>query len=265
MARTLDDDTVIDLADRLGSAELTREPIDPISTAHPSMTPADAYAVQQVITRRCVDAGSRVLGWKLGLTSAAMQAQLGVDQPDFGPILSDRVVPDGGEVRATELIRPRIEAEIAFVLGADLSGPGVTAADVRAATEAVAPALEVIDSRIRDWRIGLADTIADLASTARVIVGTTRTPLDAGLEPRDLRAILERDGDVVGEGLGAAALGDPLEAVAWAANTLGALGITLEAGHVIMTGALHASVPIQSGETYRTAIDRLGTASVRIS
>ncbi|MGH2382834.1 MAG: 2-keto-4-pentenoate hydratase, partial [Candidatus Limnocylindria bacterium] len=202
MPRTLDDAAVIDLADRLASAELTRQPIDPISARHPSMTPADAYAVQQVITRRCVAGGSRIIGWKLGLTAAAMQAQLGVDQPDYGPILSDRVVPDGGDVRADELIRPRIEAEIAFVLGADLSGPGVTTADVRAATEAVAPALEVIDSRIRDWRIGLADTIADLASTARVIVGSARTPLDDGLEPRELRAVLERDGDVVGEGLG---------------------------------------------------------------
>lgn len=264
MSRTLDDAAVRELADRLASAELTRQPIDPISAAHPSMTPTDAYAVQQVIARRRIAAGSRIVGWKLGLTSAAMQKQLGVDQPDYGPVLSDRVVPDGAGVRADELIQPRIEAEIAFVLGRDLSGPGVTTADVRAATEAVAPALEVIDSRIRDWRISLADTIADVASTARVIVGSTRTPLEASLDVRELRVVLERDGDVVGEGLGAAALGDPLEAVAWAANTLGALGVTLAADHVIMTGALHASVPIQAGETYRAAIDPLGAVSVRI-
>jgi len=264
MSRTLHDTVVADLADRLQLAERTRQPLDPISATHPSMTPADAYAVQQVITARRVDAGSRIIGWKLGLTSVAMQRQLGVDQPDYGPILSDWVVPDGGEVRVADLIQPRVEAEIAFILGADLSGPGVTAADVRAATEAVTPSLEIIDSRIRDWRIGLTDTVADLASTARVIVGSTRTALDEGLEPRELRVVLERDGKVIDEGIGAAALGDPIEAAAWAANTLGALGVWLEAGHVIMTGALHASVPIRSGESYRATIDRLGSTSIRI-
>lgn len=264
MSRTLDQPAVLQLADRLQAAERTRVPIEPLTSDLPAMTAADAYAIQQTITERRVQAGERIVGWKLGLTSAAMQAQLGVDQPDYGPILSEWVVEDGGILPMAELIRPRIEAEIAFILGDRLAGPGVTASDVRAATAALTPALEVIDSRVRDWRIGLADTIADLASTARVIVGTTRTPLDDSIEPRSLAAVLERDGERVEGGIGAAVFGDPLEAVAWAANTLGQLGVTLEADHVILTGALHASVTIRSGETYRAVVDALGSASVRI-
>jgi 2-keto-4-pentenoate hydratase len=260
---TLDPATLDGEAAALVEAERSRAPIDPLTTRHPAINAADAYAIQQRITDRRVRAGETIVGWKLGLTSLAMQAQLGVDQPDYGPILSGWSLADGATVEVADLIAPRIEAEIAVVLGRSLSGPGVTADDVRAATAAVAPALEVIDSRIRDWKIQLPDTVADLASCARVVVGPARVPLDGSFDVRLLGAVLERDGAVVATGAGAAALGDPLAAVAWAANTLGALGVTLEAGHVVMTGALHASVPVTAGTTFRATIDRLGSVEVR--
>ncbi|HYH92155.1 MAG TPA: fumarylacetoacetate hydrolase family protein [Candidatus Saccharimonadales bacterium] len=260
---TMDEAALVDAAQRLATAERTRQPIDPLSTTHPAITPADAYAIQQRWTARRVSDGESIVGWKLGLTSLAMQTQLGVDQPDYGPILSGWSLPDGAVIAASELIAPRIEAEVAFILDRPLRGPGVTADEARRATRAVAPALEVIDSRIRDWKIHLPDTVADLASCARVIVGPARVPIDGSFDLRLVGAVLEKDGTVVATGAGAAALGDPAAAVAWAANTLGELGVTLEAGHVIMTGALHASVPVAAGDTFSASIDRLGSVGVR--
>jgi 2-oxo-3-hexenedioate decarboxylase/2-keto-4-pentenoate hydratase len=157
-----------------------------------------------------------------------------------------------------------VEAEICFRLARPLRGPGVTVEDVLAATESVSPALEIIDSRIRDWKLTLVDTIADMASSARIVVSEERVP------PRDLdlRAVtvdLARDGETVASGVGAACLGDPAAAVAWAANTLGALGVTLEAGHIVMPGALHAAAPVVAGSTFRATFAGLGSVSIRFS
>lgn len=258
----LDDAAADVIAERLWAAERERRAIPPISLERSGMDAADAYRIQQGLVRRRIAAGETIVGWKLGLTSLAMQQQLGVDQPDYGPILSGGIVPEGTPVRVAELIQPRVEAEIAFVLGRPLRGPGVTADDALAATVAVAPAVEIIDSRIEAWKLTLVDTIGDLASSARVVVAERQVPLE-GFDVRLVGCVLERDGVVVQTGAGAAALGDPAAAVAWAANTLGALGVTLEAGHVVMTGALHASVPVAAGETYTARFDRLGSVSVR--
>lgn len=260
--RTLGAATLEGLARRLLEATRTRVPIPPLSSEHPSMTPADAYAVQELIVGGRLEAGETIVGWKLGLTSRAMQQQLGVGQPDYGPILSGYMIPEGRPVPVDELIQPRVEAEIAVVLERPLRGPGVTAHGALQATAGVTPAIEIIDSRIEAWKIGLADTIADLASSARVIVGGRLVPL-AGLDLRLLGVLLERNGAVVATGAGAAALGNPAEAVAWAANTLGPLGVTLEAGQLIMTGALHASVPAVRGDVFRARFDRLGPVTVR--
>lgn len=262
--RTLDDGTIAALADRLAAATASRSPVAPLTAEHPDMSPADAYAIQQHIIGARLEAGERVVGWKLGLTSRAMQSQLGVDQPDYGPILTGYVVAEGQPVTAAELIAPRAEAEIAVILGRDLRGPGVTALDALGATAGIAPAIEIIDSRIADWKIRLADTIADLASSARVVLGGRLVPL-GDLDLRLIGAVLEKNGEVVQTGAGAAALGNPAEAVAWAANTLGALGVTLEAGQFIMTGALHASVPAVAGDTFRAVFDRLGSVTVRFA
>jgi 2-keto-4-pentenoate hydratase len=261
-ARTLEGVAVAQLADALLEAAASRRPIEPLTDLHPGMTPADAYAVQEIVARRRRETGETVVGWKLGLTSAAMQQQLGVDQPDYGPLLSGHVAAPDVELRASEFIAPRVEAEIAFHLRAPLRGPGVTADDVRDATESVSASIELIDSRIAGWRIKLADTIADMASSARIIVSDRRLPIDTvDVVAESVR--VEKNGEAVSEGRGAAVLGDPAAAVAWAANTLGQLGVTLEAGHVVMPGAMHASVPVGPGDTVTAVFHTLGAVSVR--
>jgi 2-keto-4-pentenoate hydratase len=243
-------------------AERERRPVPPLTDERPAMTAADAYAVQQVTVGLRRDAGERVHGYKVGLTSKPMQQQLGVDQPDYGPILSGMLLRDAAAVPVAELIQPRVEAEIAFVLERPLRGPGVTAIDVLRASAGVVAALEIVDSRIQGWRIKLADTIADLASSARVVLGSRLVPLD-GIDAGLIGVVLERGGEPVATGAGAACLGHPANAAAWAANTLGSLGITLEAGHVIMPGALHASVTAAAGDTFRAEFDRLGPVTAR--
>jgi 2-keto-4-pentenoate hydratase len=258
--QTIDDATADALAVRLIRATRTATAIPPLTAERPGLTPADAYAIQRRVVADRTAAGETVIGWKLGLTSAAMQTQLGVDQPDYGPILSGSMVASGATLPAAAFIAPRVEAEIAVILGQALSGP-VSPAEVLEAIVGVCAAIEVIDSRITDWKITLADTIADLASSARVVRSDRVLPLE-GFEPRLIGCLLERDGTVLASGAGAAALGDPLAAVAWAAATLGRLGVTMEAGALIMTGALHASLPARAGDTFTARFDRLGSLSV---
>ncbi len=258
----IEDGLAREAAAALLAAGERRRPIPPLTERWPGLTAEDAYRIQQHVVRARLDAGEAVVGYKVGLTSRAMQELLGVDQPDYGPILSGMVVPDGGAIAASELIQPRVEAEVAFVLGEPLQGPGLTAIDVLAATAGVAAAIEVIDSRIEDWRITLADTIADLASSARVVLAGRLLPVE-GTDLRLLGCVLERNGEVVATGAGAAALGNPAQAVAWAANTLGALGVRMEPGHVVMPGALHAAVPAAAGDVFTASFDRLGPVTVR--
>lgn len=258
----MDDATVALLAQRLLNAERRRQPIGQLSVEWPDMDAADAYRIQQAVVAARVAAGETIIGWKVGLTGKPMQRQLGVDTPDYGPLLSGYLVADGGAILRADLIAPRAEAEVAFVLKAPLMGPGVTAADVLHATAGVRPAIEVINSRIRDWKLTLPDTVADLASSARVVFGGPVTAT-AGIDLRLTGAVLERNGEVVETGAGAAVLGDPAAAVAWAANTLGALGVRMEPGQVVIPGALHASVPAAAGDVFTARFDRLGSVSVR--
>jgi 2-oxopent-4-enoate hydratase len=255
-------DVLSALADELEQAERGRAPVEPITARHTGFSVADAYSVQALVMGRRLSAGAKLVGHKLGLTNPAMQKQLGVDEPDFGRLLDDMELTDGGEVSLATLIQPRIEPEICFVLGRGLAGPGVTAADVLAATEAVAPALEIIDSRIADWRITLPDTVADNASSARVVVGP-RKPV-AGLDLAAMAGTLRRDGEVVGSGTGAAVLGDPAAAVAWLANTLAGFGDSLVAGEIVIPGALCASIPLASGREFVAALEGLGEVSIRV-
>jgi 2-oxopent-4-enoate/cis-2-oxohex-4-enoate hydratase len=207
---------------------------------------------------------ARPIGHKIGLTSRAVQRQLGVDQPDFGCLLSDMVVDDGGTVPPNLLIQPRVEGEVAFVLGRALSGPGVTVADVLAATELLLPCIEIIDSRIADWRITYPDTIADNASSGMLVlggVGVTPTGKDLALAGLALRL----DGEVVSTGAGAACMGHPANAVAWLANTLGRIGRSLHAGDVILSGALGPVVPVRPGQHVEVEIAGVGTASCRFA
>jgi 2-keto-4-pentenoate hydratase len=243
------------VADALRRAEDSGEPIAPISATHPELTAADAYAIQALNLR------TDVIGHKIGLTSRPMQEMLGVDQPDYGVLYGDRVHGSGVQLDVAGLIAPRIEPELAFILREDLAGPGVTARDVLAATESVVPALEVIDSRIRDWKITLVDTIADNASCHCAVLGTeSRAAGDVDL-PRAAVA-MSVNGEVVHEGVGAAVLGDPAEAVAWLANALAGHGVSLRAGHVVLSGSITAAVPIAPGDHVVADFGPLGRVEV---
>jgi 2-keto-4-pentenoate hydratase len=256
-----------DEADAFGAAlyqaRRDRTPIPPLTDQRPGMTARDGYAVQEALVSRLLADGDTIIGYKLGLTSLAMQQMLGVDQPDYGPVLASTVHADGADVAVESFIAPRMEGEIAVVLGADLSGPDCTAADARAATAGVQAALEIVDSRVADWRIALPDTIADLASNGAVAFSGRVVPID-DMDVRLIGMVFSRNGEMVATGAGAAALGDPMHAVAWLANTLHPLGITLRAGHVVMTGALHAAVPVTPGDTFTAEFDRLGPVSIRM-
>jgi 2-keto-4-pentenoate hydratase len=248
----------------LYEARRTRQQIAPFTDADPDLGMADGYAVQQELTRLLLADGDRIVGYKVGLTSKPMQQMIGVDQPDYGPVLGSTVYADGDTVPLSAFIQPKIEAEIAFVLSAGLAGPGVSVLDARRAIGGMVAAAEIVDSRFADWRIKLADTVADLASNGAVAVSSRLVPLE-GLDPRLIGMVLTRGGDLIDTGAGAAALGDPVKVVAWLANTLGEVGAKLEAGHVVMTGALHAAVPMQAGDVFRAEFDHLGPVTIRVA
>jgi 2-keto-4-pentenoate hydratase len=248
----------------LYEARRTRQQIAPFTDADPDLGMADGYAVQQELTRLLLADGDRIVGYKVGLTSKPMQQMIGVDQPDYGPVLASTVYADGDIVSLGSFIQPKLEAEIAFVLSSPLAGPGVSVLDASRAIAGMTAAVEIVDSRFADWRIKLADTVADLASNGAVAVSSRLVPLD-GVDPRLIGMVLTRQGELIDTGAGAAALGDPVKVVAWLANTLGEMGVKLEAGHLIMTGALHAAVPMRAGDVFRADFDRLGPLTVRVA
>ncbi|TDD40520.1 2-keto-4-pentenoate hydratase [Actinomadura sp. KC06] len=258
----MDPGSVEKAAAALLDAYATRTPIAPLTAGHPDMTVADAYAVQLAQVEAWTRAGARIKGHKVGLTSAAMQRQMGVDQPDFGVLLHTMFFQDSAPIDTGRFLQPRIEPEIAFVLGRPLSGPGATAADAVAAVEYVLPALEVIDSRIADWKITLPDTIADNASSGGVVLGTRPVRLD-GLDLSLMGCLLRRDGDLVDTGAGGAVLGSPINALVWLANVLGERGVTLEAGHVVLPGSITAAVPVAPGETLTAEFAGIGSVTAR--
>ena len=255
-----DNDLIQSLAKELRAAEESRTPIAPLA-GRAELDVADAYAIQQTNVDLKLAAGDRIVGRKIGLTSRAMQTQLGVDQPDYGALLGSMGIENGGTMAAAELLQPRIELEIAFLLRRPLEGPGVTVAQALAATDAVFPSLEIIDSRIADWKIGLVDTVADNASSGRFVLPSRLTPA-RGLDLRLLGGVMEINGVLTSWSCGAAALGHPALCVAWLANALAAYGQRLEEGDIVLSGALDKSVPIQAGDTVRAEFDRLGAASV---
>lgn len=252
-----------ELAGMLARAERTRRPIGQLAAlAGFALTVADAYRIQLINIDRRLRTGRRIVGQKVGLTSQAMQRMMGVDQPDFGHLLDDMVLRDGEDCPAGELIAPRVEPEIAFVLARDLRGPGVTRANVIAATAYVVPSIEIIDSRIAGWKIGLADTIADNASSARIVLGETRTAANS-CDLSRVEMALEKNGQLVQTGTGAATLGHPAAAVAWLANQLAEFGQALEAGGLVMPGALCRAIDVGRGDVVTATFDRLGAVTVR--
>jgi 2-keto-4-pentenoate hydratase len=246
------------LADRLYAAERDRAPIPPLVASHPHLGAADAYQIQLCnIRRRSAD----IVGHKVGLSSRAMQQMMGVDEPDYGHLLADMRLSERVPVGAARFCYPRVEIEVAFLLGADLPGEDCTEADVLAGTEALAPSIELIDSRIADWRISLADTIADNASSAGFVVGEGRVPPDA-VDVRGIEATLWRNGEQVAHGRSDAVLGNPVTAVAWLARTVARFGVRLRAGHLVLPGACAAAVDARPGDGFLASFTGLGVVAL---
>jgi 2-keto-4-pentenoate hydratase len=249
-------------AQELYRAEREKTTIRPFTEKYPNIEPPDAYRIQLALIEMKKAAGAKVVGKKIGLTSKAMQKMLSVDQPDYGHILDHMVLQDGAAFAVRELIQPKIEPEIAFILDENLEGPGITPIQVLAATRFVIPALEIIDSRIEGWKIRLCDTIADNASSARVVLGGSPKRIDQ-VDLKLVGMVLEKNGEIIQTGAGGAVLGHPAAAVAWLANTIGQFGVSLEAGEIIMPGALCAASDVSPGDLLQASFDGLGTVSVR--
>ena len=244
-------------ADELYAALRGRRTVSPLIDRDPSLTIDDAYAISLAFLERRQADGERIVGKKIGVTSKAVQDMLRVDRPDFG-FLTDWMAIDGDiDVDAKTLIAPRAEAEIAFILKSGLKGPGIAPADVIAATESLAPCFEIVDSRISDWRISIVDTVADNASCGVYILGPER--LDpAGLDLPNLFVRVTKNGEPLSQGYGHAVQGDPAQAVAWLANTLGEYGVALDAGDVILSGSLVPLAPAAKGDRFEMTLSEGG-------
>ncbi|MEW8978972.1 MAG: fumarylacetoacetate hydrolase family protein [Symbiobacterium sp.] len=249
-------------AAELDQAERTRKPIGPLTAREPELTPDDAYRIQLAWMDLRIQRGARVVGKKIGLTSHAMQSMLGVFEPDYGHVLDTMVIAPGDPVALDELVQPKVEGEIAFILGCDVPTPA-TALDVLLATRLVVPALEIVDSRIEGWQIRLPDTVADNASSGRVVLA------ERGLRPDELDLTLvgmvfEKNGEMLSSGAGAAVLGNPAAAVAWLANKLAQFDIPLRAGEIILSGAITAAVEARPGDLFTARFGcGLGSVSAR--
>ncbi len=250
-------------AERIYAAERTREWTASVTRSHPDAGIDDAYRIAQAVADLKIDAGRRILGHKIGLTSKAMRALAGVDEPDYGALFDDQFVFEGEAIAAGELNQPRVEVELAFVLGADLSGPGVTAADVIRATDFVLPCLEIVDTRFDSWTTGtVVDSIADAASCGRVVLGGNPRRLDR-IDIRRIGASLSRNGDIQQSGVASAVMGNPVTAVAWLANKLHEFGVSMRKGHVILSGSFVAAIPFAPGDTISALFDTFGEVSFR--
>lgn len=258
----LDKTTIEKLAVHLETAELEARDVLKITDDYPQMDFEDAYAIQDVIRARKEARGNKTVGLKAGLTSFAKMKQMGVEVPVFGFVSDYMACPDGGEIRTSELIHPKVEAEICVVTKAPLKGPGCHVGAVMAAIDFVIPAVEIIDSRYRDFKFDLKSVVADNCSSSRFVVGGTATPVE-GLDLRTLGVVLEKNGQPVALGAGAAVLGHPAAAIAMLANMLGRRGEEIPAGTLILSGGITEAVAVAAGDSVSLRIQSLGSTSVR--
>jgi len=252
------DPSIQQVADKIFEAHRLGAPCAPVRDLLPEGGLDQAYAAQEINTERWLGEGRRLVGRKIGLTSLAVQKQLGVDQPDYGMLFDDMAIPDGWEIGRKQLIQPKVEAEVAFVLERDLDQERLTIADVIRAIAFVLPAIEVVDSRIKDWKIGILDTIADNASSGLYVLGGAPKKLE-NLDLRSAGMVMESAGESISVGAGAACLGDPLSAVLWLAKTMARVGRPLKAGDTVMSGALGPMVGVKWGDVVEARIAGLGS------
>jgi 2-keto-4-pentenoate hydratase len=246
------------LAAELAQAERSRDPITPLTDGHPEIDVVDAYEIQLINIRQKVAEGARVIGHKVGLSSEAMQKMMGVDEPDYGHLLDDMEVFEDRPADAGRFLYPRVEVEVGFILADDLPGEGCTEDDVLAATAAFAPSIELIDTRITDWKIKLCDTIADNASSAGWVLGKERvSPKDVDI--RAIDAVLTCNGEMVAEGRSDAVLGNPVTAVAWLARKVDQFGVRLKAGDIVLPGSCTRAIDARPGDDFVARFDGLGS------
>ncbi|MDR0828054.1 MAG: fumarylacetoacetate hydrolase family protein [Desulfovibrio sp.] len=257
----MDTKIVNTLAGSLRSAELERKSIKPLTTAYPDLTIADAYAVQYAGVKARLADGGKIIGKKVGLTSKAMQKFLGVGEPDFGYLFADMVFDEEIAVPVSRFLQPKIEAELAFIMGEDLLGPGVTFVDVLRATAAIVPAFEVVDSRVIDWKIKIQDTIADNGSSAGLVLGSKLVPVDA-VNLKYVGLVLEKNGVIIDTAAGAAVLGHPAKAAAWLVNSLSIMGVGLHKGEVVLSGSFTKAYEIQNGDFFTAYFGGIGAVKI---
>ena len=257
--------SIAEAARRLREAAESGRQCEPVRHLFGSDSDVDAaYAVQQTNTDLSVSAGRRISGRKIGLTSAVVQQELGIDQPVSGTLFADRCVTDGIDVPAGTLVQPKAEGEIAFVLGEDLDRGEHSVVDVISATAYVLPAIEIVDSRTADWDLTVVDMVADNACSGFYVLGSRPTPL-SGLDIREARMEMQVNGNVASTGRGAACLGNPLHALLWLADWMCECGTPLRAGECIMTGSLGPMVPLSPGDEIQVGVGRIGTVSTRLA
>ncbi|MGL4306969.1 MAG: 2-keto-4-pentenoate hydratase [Mycobacteriaceae bacterium] len=257
----LDNDQRLSIAQSLAFAEANCAPINPPVALYPNMDVVDAYEIQLINIRNRVAAGEKIIGHKVGLSSLAMQQMMGVDEPDYGHLLENMCYQQDSAVEVSSFCFPRVEVEVGFLLGADLPGAQCTEDDVLEATLAVVPSIELIDSRIVDWKIGLCDTIADNASSAGFVIGEERiSPFDIDL--KNIEAVLYCNGEEIAAGCSDAVLGNPATAVAWLARKVAGFGVKLRAGDLVLPGSCTRAMDVHPGDTFRADFSGLG--SVRL-
>lgn len=256
---------IVEIAAMLEEAMMTARPVaDPVTVMAPELDLNDAYAIQLLNVDRALSRGGRITGKKIGLTSLAMQQMFGVNEPDYGHLLESMDV-SSGRLRAADCLQPRVEGEIAFVLKSGITGPNATVADVLAATDYVTAAIEIVDSRIKDWKIKLIDTVSDNGSSCAYVIGREKVSLSDVSLP-DITMTLYKNGEKINEGRGDAVLGDPALCVAWLANKLWEYGVTLEAGEIVLSGALSAAVPAEKGDRFEARFSApMGSVSVEFT
>ncbi|KZE37775.1 2-keto-4-pentenoate hydratase [Bhargavaea cecembensis] len=252
---------VQEAAARLYEAERSKESIQPLTETYPGISVDDAYHTQLELIRRKVEDGAIIVGKKIGATSKAIQNMFGVEQPDYGHLLNDMMHVEGEVISLENFIQPKVEFEIAFKLKKDLKGPNVTVMDVIEATDYIAPAIEIIDSRIGDWKIAFEDTVADNGSSAAAVIGGKPTSLD-GIDLAHIGMVAYKNGEMIDSGAGAAVLGSPLRSVAWLANSLGKYDVSLKAGEIILSGALTGALEAADQDTFTAEFDHIGSISV---
>jgi 2-keto-4-pentenoate hydratase len=251
-----------ELAADLAQAERSREPIAPLTAGYSDIDVVDAYEIQLINVRQRVAEGARVVGHKVGLSSKVMQQMMGVDEPDYGHLLDEMQVFEDVSVKAGKYLFPRVEVEVGFILSDDLPGAECTEEDVLAATEALVPSIELIDTRIKDWQIKICDTIADNASSAGFVLGKARVS-PADIDVKAIDAKLTRNGEVVAEGRSDAVLGNPVTAVAWLSRKVESFGVRLKEGDIVLPGSCTFAIDARPGDEF--VADFAGLGSVRLS